>query len=140
MKHKVAFITGAAQGIGKAIAERLVKDGFSVAIADYNEVAAKAVADSINQAGGKALAVKVDVTRRDDVFTAVEYTRKELGGFDVIVNNAGVAPTTPIEDITSEIIDKVFDINIKGVLWGIQAALIAFRQVEHGAGIINTCS
>jgi len=60
-----------------------------VAIADYNEVAVKAVADSINQAGGKALAVKVDVTKRDDVFAAVEYTRKELGGFDVIVNNAG---------------------------------------------------
>jgi NADP-dependent 3-hydroxy acid dehydrogenase YdfG len=51
-----------------------------------------------------------------------------------------VAPTTPVEDITSEIIDKVFDINIKGILWGIQATLIAFKQVGHSAEIINACS
>ncbi len=93
---KVALVTGAGQGIGKAIALRLVKDGFAVAIADYNDATAKAVASEINQAGGRAMAVKVDVSDRDQVFAAVEQARKTLGGFDVIVNNAGVAPSTPI--------------------------------------------
>ena len=99
--QKVALVTGAAQGIGKAIALRLVKDGFAVAIADYNDTAAKAVAAEINQHGGRALALKVDVARREQVFAAVEQARTALGGFDVIVNNAGIAPSTPIEAITS---------------------------------------
>lgn len=140
MNKKVAFVTGAGQGIGQAIAERLSKDGFAVAIADYNQETSQSVADSINKAGGKALAVKVDVTKRDDVFAAVEFARTTLGGMDVLVNNAGVAPTTPIEDITPEIVDKVFDINIKGVLWGIQAALAAFKKEGHGGKIINASS
>ncbi len=71
-----------------------------MAIADYNDATAKAVASEINQAGGRAMAVKVDVSDRDQVFAAVEQARKTLGGFDVIVNNAGVAPSTPIESIT----------------------------------------
>ncbi|MGX2008812.1 SDR family NAD(P)-dependent oxidoreductase, partial [Enterobacter asburiae] len=73
--QKVALVTGAAQGIGKAIALRLVKDGFAVAIADYNDTAAKAVAAEINQHGGRALALKVDVARREQVFAAVEQAR-----------------------------------------------------------------
>ena len=105
--QKVALVTGSGQGIGKAIALRLVKDGFAVAIADYNEETAKAVANEITRNGGKAVAVKVDVSDREQVFAAVEKARTALGGFDVIVNNAGVAPSTPIESITPEIVDKV---------------------------------
>lgn len=134
---KVALVTGAGQGIGKAIALRLVKDGFAVAIADYNDATAKAVASEINQAGGRAMAVKVDVSDRDQVFAAVEQARKTLGGFDVIVNNAGVAPSTPIESITPEIVDKVYNINVKGVIWGIQAAVEAFKK-EGTAGKSST--
>lgn len=137
---KVALVTGAGQGIGKAIALRLVKDGFAVAIADYNDATAQAVADEINRSGGRALAVKVDVSQRDQVFAAVEQARKGLGGFDVIVNNAGVAPSTPIEEIREDVIDKVYNINVKGVIWGIQAAVEAFKQEGHGGKIINACS
>lgn len=137
---KVALVTGAGQGIGKAIALRLVKDGFAVAIADYNDATAQAVADEINRSGGRALAVKVDVSQRDQVFAAVEQARKGLGGFDVIVNNAGVAPSTPIEEIREEVIDKVYNINVKGVIWGIQAAVEAFKKEGHGGKIINACS
>ncbi|CAA0331012.1 (S)-acetoin forming diacetyl reductase [Klebsiella oxytoca] len=137
---KVALVTGAGQGIGKAIALRLVQDGFAVAIADYNDATAQAVADEINQHGGQALAVKVDVSKRDQVFAAVEQTRKGLGGFDVIVNNAGVAPSTPIEEIREDVIDKVYNINVKGVIWGIQAAVDAFKKEGHGGKIINACS
>ncbi|MBH8309094.1 SDR family NAD(P)-dependent oxidoreductase, partial [Acinetobacter baumannii] len=110
------------------------------AIADYNDATAKAVASEINQAGGRAMAVKVDVSDRDQVFAAVEQARKTLGGFDVIVNNAGVAPSTPIESITPEIVDKVYNINVKGVIWGIQAAVEAFKKEGHGGKIINACS
>ncbi|HBC5609203.1 TPA: (S)-acetoin forming diacetyl reductase [Klebsiella oxytoca] len=137
---KVALVTGAGQGIGKAIALRLVQDGFAVAIADYNDATAQAVADEINQHGGQALAVKVDVSKRDQVFAAVEQARKGLGGFDVIVNNAGVAPSTPIEEIREDVIDKVYNINVKGVIWGIQAAVEAFKKEGHGGKIINACS
>ena len=137
---KVALVTGAGQGIGKAIALRLVKDGFAVVIADYNDATAQAVADEINRGGGQALAVKVDVSKRDQVFAAVEQARKGLGGFDVIVNNAGVAPSTPIEEIREDVIDKVYNINVKGVIWGIQAAVEAFKKEGHGGKIINACS
>lgn len=137
---KVALVTGSGQGIGKAIALRLAKDGFAVAIADYNDASAQTVADEINRNGGQALAVKVDVSKRDQVFAAVEQARKELGGFDVIVNNAGVAPSTPIEEIREDVIDKVYNINVKGVIWGIQAAVEAFKKEGHGGKIINACS
>lgn len=140
MKTKVALVTGSGQGIGRAIALRLAKDGFAVAVADFNSQTAQQVADEIISAGGKALAVTVDVSKRDQVFAAVEQARQELGGFDVIVNNAGVAPTTPIEEITPETVDKVYDINVKGVIWGIQAAVKAFRAEGHGGKIINACS
>lgn len=138
--HKVALVTGAGQGIGKAIALRLVKDGFAVAIADYNAETAKDVADEITRNGGRAVAVKVDVSNREQVFDAVEKARTVLGGFDVIVNNAGIAPSTPIESITPEIVDRVYDINVKGVIWGMQAAIEAFRKEGHGGKIINACS
>ncbi|RRZ91486.1 (S)-acetoin forming diacetyl reductase [Erwinia sp. 198] len=140
MKTKVALVTGSGQGIGKAIALRLAKDGFAVAVADYNSQTARQVADEIASAGGKAIAVTVDVSKRDQVIAAVEQARKELGGFDVIVNNAGIAPTTPIEEITAEMVDKVYDINVKGVIWGMQAAIQAFKAEGHGGKIINACS
>src|SRR5690606_18136221 len=118
----------------------LVKDGFAVAIADYNDETARAVADEIIRNGGNGIAVKVDVSDRDQMFAAVEKARTALGGFNVIVNNAGVAPSTPIESITPEIVDKVYNINVKGVIWGIQAAMDAFRKEGHGGKIINACS
>jgi meso-butanediol dehydrogenase/(S,S)-butanediol dehydrogenase/diacetyl reductase len=95
-----------------------VKDGFAVAIADYNVETARAVADEIIRNGGNAVAVKVDVSDREQVFAAVEKARTALGGFNVIVNNAGIAPSTPIESITPDIVDKVYNINVKGVIWG----------------------
>ena len=140
MKNKVAFVTGAGQGIGAAIALRLAKDGFAVAVADYNADTAQQVAGTITRAGGKAVALQVAVARRDRVFAAVEEARRALGGFDVIVNTAGVAPSTPIADITEEVIDKVYNVNVKGVIWGMQAAIQAFAAESHGGKIINACS
>ncbi|CAK9886827.1 MAG: Diacetyl reductase [(S)-acetoin forming] [Candidatus Erwinia impunctatus] len=140
MSTKVALVTGSGQGIGRAIALRLAKDGFAVAVADYNSETAQQVAKEIIASGGKALTISVDVSQRDAVFAAVEQTRRELGDFNVIVNNAGIAPSTPIDTITEEIVDRVYNINVKGVIWGIQAAASAFKAQGHGGKIINACS
>ncbi len=137
---KVAMVTGGGQGIGEAISKRLAHDGFAVAVADLNEVNSRKVADAINGDGGRAIAVEVDVADRDDVFAAVEDSAAQLGGFDVIVNNAGVGPTTPIDTITPEQFDTVYRINVAGVLWGTQAAHKKFKELGHGGKIINATS
>lgn len=137
---KVAYVTGAGQGIGKAIAERLAKDGFAVGVADLNLEAAKEVADEITSNGGKAIAVEVDVANRDQVFESVQKVADEFGDFNVIVNNAGVAPTTPIETVTEEDFEKTYSINVGGVIWGMQAALEQFEKFGHGGKIINATS
>ncbi|ACS84796.1 (S)-acetoin forming diacetyl reductase [Musicola paradisiaca] len=140
MKQKVALVTGAGQGIGKAIACRLAKDGFAVAVVDFNAETADRVAQEIKSHGGNAISLIADVSDREQVFAAVHAARDRLGDFNVIVNNAGIAPTTLIEDITPEIVDNVYNINVKGVIWGIQAAVKAFRELDHGGKIINAAS
>ncbi len=139
-KGKVALVTGGGQGIGQSIAERLHADGFKVAIADLNLDTATAVAEKLGGAENGAIAVQVDVANRDSVFAAVDRAVAELGGFDVIVNNAGIAPTSPIEDITEEDITKLFSINFNGVVWGVQAATQAFKKLGHGGKIISAAS
>lgn len=137
---KVAMVTGGGQGIGEAISKRLASDGFAVSIADLNLDNAKKVAADIEADGGKACAVKVDVADRDSVFAAVNATADELGGFDVIVNNAGLGPTTPIDTITPEQFDLVYHVNVAGTLWGIQAAHAKLKELGHGGKIINATS
>ncbi len=137
---KVALVTGGGQGIGQAISERLHADGFRVAIADLNLETATSVAETLGGKDGGAIAVKVNVADRDSVFAAVARARSELGGFDVIVNNAGIAPTSPIEEITPESIEKLFSINFNGVVWGVQAAVKSFRELGHGGKIISAAS
>ena len=137
---KVAFVTGGGQGIGEAICKRLAADGFKVAVADNNQATAQAVANAINQTGATAIAVKVDVANRDEVFKAIEEAKQKLGGFDVIVNNAGVAPADPIEDVTYESYRRCFDINVGGTYWGMQAAIKTFKELGHGGKIINASS
>lgn len=136
---KVAMITGAAQGIGKAVAFALAKDGFSVAIADMNEALAQEVAQELSKIT-QAIAIKVDVADRADVFKAVDEAKNALGDFNVMINNAAIAPVTPIEEVTFETYRKTFDINVGGVLWGIQAATKAFKELGHGGKIISASS
>ena len=137
---KVALVTGGGQGIGQATVERLHADGFRVAIADLNTETAGNLAQKLGGKEGGAIAIPVDVSDRDSVFTAVEMAVSELGGFDVIVNNAGIAPQSPIEEITEESIAKIFSINFNGVVWGIQAATKAFKELGHGGKIISAAS
>ena len=140
MKNLVAVVTGAGQGIGEAIALRLSRDGFCIAAVDLDRQAAVNVAEKIERAGGRAIGIAADVAQRDQVFAAVQQARQAFDGFDVIVNNAGIAPSTPLESITPEIVDKVYNVNVKGVIWGMQAAIEAFKQLGHGGKIINASS
>lgn len=137
---KVAFVTGAGQGIGQAVSERLHADGFRVAIADLDVARADAVAAGLGGRDAGAISLHVDVADRDSVFDAVRTAARELDGLDVIVNNAGIAPQSPIEDITPELVERIFSINFNGVVWGTQAASEVFRSLGHGGKIISAAS
>ncbi len=140
MSAKVAMVTGGGQGIGEAIATRLFNDGFSVGIVDMNEDNAKKVAAKLSPDGSKAVGVKADVSKRDDMFAAVNAVEEKFGDFNVLVNNAGLGPTTPIDTITEDQFRLVYGVNVGGVLWGTQAAHAAFKKLGHGGKIINATS
>lgn len=139
-KNKVAVVTGGAQGIGFAVAERLFNDGFKISIVDYNEDGAKEAAKKLSADGSEAIAAKADVSSRDQVFNAVQKTVDTFGDLNVLVSNAGLGPTTPIDTITEEQFQNIYGVNVSGVLWGIQAALEQFRKLGHGGKIINAAS
>lgn len=140
IKGKVALVTGAGQGIGRAIALRLANDGADIAIVDLNEDQMKSVADEVRAIGRKATTIRADVSNRDEVFAAVDHTEKQLGGFDIIVNNAGIASIQPLAEVTPEEADKIMKVNVNGVLWGIQAAAAKFKQLKRKGKIINAAS
>ena len=140
IEGKVALVTGAGQGIGRAIALRLAGDGADIAIADLQEDQMQAVADEVRAIGRKATTVRADVSKRDDLFAAVDHAQKELGGFDIIVNNAGIASIQLLADVTAEEIDNIMKVNVNGVLWGIQAAANHFKQHKRKGKIINAAS
>jgi 3-oxoacyl-[acyl-carrier protein] reductase len=110
----VAFITGAGRGIGAATAIRLATDGAKVAVVDLTEDAGKATVDAIQATGGAAVAVGCDVSERDQVEAAVEQAVRELGGLDVLVNNAGVTRDNLLFKMADEDWDTVIDIHLKG--------------------------
>ena len=137
---KVALVTGAGQGIGRAIALRLANDGADIAIADLDAEKMRAVADQVRAVGHKSTVFTADVSKRDDVYSAVNHAEKELGGFDIMVNNAGIAQIQPIADVTPEELDKIIRVNVAGVLWGIQAAAKKFKERQQKGKIISASS
>lgn len=142
VQNKVALVTGAGQGIGRGIALRLARDGFDVAVADLGSQQEKgeAVVAEIRAIGSKAVFIAADVGRREDVVDAVEAAAQQLDGFDVIVNNAGIAQVRPVLEITEEDLEQLFRINLNSVIWGIQAATAKFDELQHGGRIISAAS
>jgi 3-oxoacyl-[acyl-carrier protein] reductase len=131
---KVAVVTGGSRGIGAAIAKRLAADGAKVGITYTRGAdAAASVVKEIEQAGGKAIAVQADAADPDAVKSALDKTVASFGRLDVLVNNAGTAIPKPFVDATLEEIDRVIDINIRGVMIATQAAL---KQMNDGGRII----
>jgi 3-oxoacyl-[acyl-carrier protein] reductase len=135
LANKVALITGGSRGIGAAIAKRLAADGASVAITYAKDAkAASAVVKAIELGGGKAIAIQADAVEVEAVKGAVEKAVATFGRLDVLVNNAGTAIPKPFEETTLEEIDRVININIRGVFVTTQAAL---KHMNDGGRIIN---
>ena len=134
LEGKIALITGGSRGIGAAIAKRLAADGADVAITYTKGAdAAASVVKEIERAGGKAIAIQADAADADAVKAAVEKTFATFGRLDVLVNNAGTAIPKPFEETTLEEMDRVIDINLRGVLATTQAAL---KHMKSGGRII----
>jgi len=134
LANKVALVTGGSRGIGAAVAKRLAADGANVAITYAKDAkAASVVVKAIERAGRKAIAIQADATDADAVAAAVERTVATFGRLDVLVNNAGTAIPKKFEETTLEELDRVIDINIRGVFVTTQAAL---KHMNDGGRII----
>ncbi|MEM5459672.1 SDR family oxidoreductase [Paraburkholderia phytofirmans] len=135
---QVAIVTGASRGIGAAVAQRLAKDGFAVAV---NYASSSAEADALvaqlTAAGAKAVAVKADVSNADDVRRMFETTEQQLGKVDVLVNNAGVLKTVPLADTSDALYDQTFDINVRGTFNTLREAA---ARMNDGGRIVNFSS
>jgi NADP-dependent 3-hydroxy acid dehydrogenase YdfG len=139
IENKVVVITGASSGLGEATARLLSAQGASVVLGARRAERIQAVADELNAQGGKALALATDVTDPDQVQRLVDAAVQTYGRIDVLINNAGVMPHSPLERRRIEDWNRTIDVNIKGVLYGIAAALPAMQQQKSGH-IINVSS
>ena len=135
---QVAIVTGASRGIGAAVAQRLAKDGFAVAV-NYasSSTEADALVAELTAAGTKAIAVKADVSNAEDVRRMFETTEQQLGKVDVLVNNAGVLKTLPLADTSDALYDQTFDINVRGTFNTLREAA---ARMNNGGRIVNFSS
>jgi NAD(P)-dependent dehydrogenase (short-subunit alcohol dehydrogenase family) len=137
LKGKSALITGSARGIGRAFAEAYMREGATVAIGDINLEAAEKTASEI---GGKAYAVKLDVTDLASIEVAVKAVETRTGGLDILINNAALFDLAPIVDISKASYDRLFSVNVAGTLFTLQAAARSMIARGKGGKIINMAS
>ena len=136
---KVIFVTGASSGIGEAIARQAARAGHTVVLAARRLQHLERIRADIEASGGTARAHTLDVTQRDDFRSVIDATIKEFGNIDVMVNNAGLMPLSPLASLKVDEWDAMIDVNIKGVLNGIAAVLPLMN--ERGDGhIVNIAS
>jgi 3-hydroxybutyrate dehydrogenase len=136
LKNKVAFITGAASGIGKHIAEVYARAGAAIAVADFNPQAAEAAAAELRTSGAKAIAVTVDVTDEAAVDAAVKRTVDELGGLDILVSNAGIQIVAPLQDFPFADWKKLLAVHLDGAFLTSRAAMRQMIASGKGGAII----
>ena len=137
---KVALITGGARGMGAAEARIFAREGAKVVIADILVDEGRRVEARINETGGDAVFVRLDVSRQEDWDAAISVAVERFGKLDVLVNNAGIGIGGAIEDMTVETWDAVMDVNAKGVFLGTKAAAARMRSQGTGGSIINISS
>lgn len=132
IENKVVVITGASSGLGEATARHLASKGAAVVLGARRKERLDAIAKEIQDAGGRAAVCVTDVTRREDVEALIKTAVNAFGRLDVLVNNAGLMAIAPLDALKVEEWDRMIDINIKGVLYGVAAALPVFRAQESG--------
>jgi NADP-dependent 3-hydroxy acid dehydrogenase YdfG len=140
IKGKVVAVTGASSGIGEATALLLAGRGAKLVLGARRSDRLQALVDRIAGAGGEAIHARTDVTRREDLMILVKVACAKFGKLDVLINNAGIGPISPLDDLRVEDWEQMIDVNFKGVLYGIAAALPVFRRqgFGHFVNIIST--
>lgn len=139
MPRAVLFVTGGGGGVGRAIALRFARDGFAVAAAGRSEAPVRTVAGEISALGGEALPLACDVTDREAVATAVAAAEDRLGPIDVLINNAGVADSSPFVTMDDELWDRMLAVNLTGTYLCMRAVLPGMFQRRRGR-VINIAS
>jgi NAD(P)-dependent dehydrogenase (short-subunit alcohol dehydrogenase family) len=137
LKDKVAIVTGGARGIGRAIAEGYAREGARVCIADIEHGAA---IETARDTGGGAFAVRLDVTSADSINALVAEAESKAGGIDILVNNAAIFDLAPVEEISEKSYDRIFAVNVKGLLFTMQAVANSMIKRGKGGKIINMAS
>jgi 3-oxoacyl-[acyl-carrier protein] reductase len=136
---KAAVVTGAGQGIGRAIARTFAAHCAAVVVSDLHEERADAVAEEINASGGRAVSVKADVSRREDIAALIRRAGDMHGTIDILVHNAAHFPLAPFEEISAQLLDTTLSVNLKAAFWLTQAAL-PFLRKSTGARVLLTSS
>jgi 3-oxoacyl-[acyl-carrier protein] reductase len=139
LRGKVAAVTGGASGIGRATALVLAEAGAAIVVADIDSAGAAGTVAAIEGAGGAAIAVPVDTRRRAELDAMVRTASERFGGLDILANVAGVPCDVPLSEASEEEVDRVIGINLKGVLFGCQAAAPAMKA-RGGGAIVNVSS
>ena len=140
LNNKVAIITGAGGGIGRGIARRFAREGASVIVAELNDVTGQAVADEVNELGGRGLFVKTDVMDKSSILSAIALAHTHFGGLNILVNNAFVpTPNVKMEEKTDEMLEQTLTSTIKAAWWAMQGCLPLMRKAGGGK-IINMYS
>lgn len=139
IKEKVIVITGASSGLGEAAARHLAQEGAVLVLAARRKERIDGLAKEINENGGKASAKQTDVTQAEQLKDLVDFTIDTYGRIDVIINNAGLMPLSPLDRLKIDEWNQMIDVNIKGVLYGIAAAL-PYMQKQKSGHIINLSS
>jgi NAD(P)-dependent dehydrogenase (short-subunit alcohol dehydrogenase family) len=134
LEQRIAIVTGAAQGIGRSIALGFAREGANVVIADVNEESARTVKNEIEAGGGRALAIRTDVSNEISVHAMAKASLAELGRVDILVNNAGIFPTSSVEEMSEEDWDRVIGTNLVGAFLCTKAVVPKF--LEQGSGRI----
>ncbi|WP_374706174.1 SDR family oxidoreductase [Paenibacillus sp. J23TS9] len=132
IKDKVIAITGASSGIGEATAVHLAKLGAKLVLGARSTDRLKEIVTSIESYGGMAVYARTDVTSRDDLSNLIQLACGRYGKLDVLINNAGIGPISPLDELRVEDWEATIDVNTKGVLYGIAAALPVFREQNFG--------
>lgn len=140
LQDKVAIVTGAASGMGKAIAELYAKEGAKVVVSDYNFDGAKEVVENINKNGGTAIANQTNVTELNDIEKLFSETKEAFGTLDILVNNAGIMDgMEPVGEVSDERWDRLFSVNTTAVMRTMRIATNIFLEQGHGV-IVNNIS